>query len=130
MEGDVKGSGRRKYTSALRAEQAAATKRAVLSAARELFADQGYAATSVAAIAARAGVAVDTLYAAVGRKPVILRQLLETAISGTDDTVPAEERAYVRRVRAASSAREKIALYASAIEEIGSRLAPVHLALA
>jgi AcrR family transcriptional regulator len=130
MAEDVKASGRRRYTSALRAEQAAATKRAVLAAARELFAEHGYAATSVAAIAARAGVAVDTLYAAVGRKPVILRQLLETAISGTDDEVPALERAYVGRVRAAPSAAEKIALYAAAIAQLGVRLAPVHLALA
>jgi AcrR family transcriptional regulator len=127
---DVKGPGRRRYTSALRAEQAAATRRAVLAAARQLFAEQGYAATTVAAIAARAGVAVDTLYAAVGRKPVILRQLLETAISGTDDEVPALEREYVGRVRAASTAAEKIAIYASAIAAIGIRMAPVQLALA
>jgi AcrR family transcriptional regulator len=130
MTEDVKASGRRRYTSALRAERAAATRRAVLSAARELFAEQGYAATSVAAIAARAGVAVDTLYAAVGRKPVILRQLLETALSGTDDEVPALQRDYVRRVRAAPSAAEKVALYASAVAEVGVRLAPVQLALA
>src|SRR4051794_19320685 len=130
MTEDVKASGRRRYSSVRRAEQAAATKRAVLSAARELFAEQGYAATSVAAIAARAGVAVDTLYAAVGRKSVILRQLLETAISGTDEEVPALEREYVGRVRAASTAAEKIALYAAAVAEIGVRLAPVHLALA
>jgi AcrR family transcriptional regulator len=127
---DVKSTGRRRYTSARRAEQAAATKGAVLSAARELFAQQGYAATSVAAIAARAGVAVDTLYAAVGRKPVILRQLLESALSGTDDEVPALQRDYVREVRAASSGAEKIARYASAVAEIGVRMAPVHLALA
>jgi AcrR family transcriptional regulator len=127
---DVKSTGRRRYTSELRAAQAAATKRSVLSAARELFAEQGYAATSVAAIAARAGVAVDTLYAAVGRKPVILRQLLETALSGTDDEVPALERDYVRQVRAASSAVEKIARYGEAVAEIGVRMAPVHLALA
>jgi AcrR family transcriptional regulator len=120
----------RRYVSAVRAEQAAATRRSVLSAARELFAEQGYAGTSVAAVAARAGVAVDTVYAAVGRKPVILRQLLETAISGTDDEVPAHEREYVHRVRAAASAREKIALYASAIAEIGVRMASVQLALA
>ena len=128
MADDVKTS--RRYVSAVRAAQAAATKRAVLSAARELFAEQGYAATSVAAIAVRAGVAVDTLYAAVGRKPVILRQLLETAISGTDDEVPAVERDYVHRVRAASTAKEKIALYAAAVSEIGVRMAPVQLALA
>ena len=69
VEDDVKGAGRRRYTSAVRTEQATATRRAVLRAARELFAERGYAGTSIAAVAAHAGVAVDTVYAAAGRKP-------------------------------------------------------------
>lgn len=114
----------------MRAEQAAITRRAVLGAARELFAKQGYSATGVAQIAARAGVAVDTVYAAAGRKPALLRELVETALSGTDHAVPAEQRNYVRRIRAATGAREKLHIYAAAVAEIGERLAPVHRALA
>jgi AcrR family transcriptional regulator len=87
---DVKGT--RRYTSAVRAEQAAATRRAVLQAARDLFAEHGYAGTSITAIAARAGVAVDTVYAAAGRKPALLRELVEISLSGTDHAIPAEER--------------------------------------
>jgi AcrR family transcriptional regulator len=121
---------RRPYRSALRTEQAAATRQAVLEAARELFTAQGYRATGVAAIAARAGVAVDTVYAAVGRKPALMRHLVETSLSGSDDVVPAEERDYVRRLRAAGSAREKIRIYAAAVAAIGIRMAPVHRALA
>jgi AcrR family transcriptional regulator len=127
---DVKDSERRRYRSAQRTEQAAATRRAVLQAARELFSEQGYTATGVAQIAARARVAVDTVYAAAGRKPALLRELVETALSGTDDTVPAQARAYVQRVRAAGTARAKIAAYAAAVAEIGTRMAPVHRALA
>jgi AcrR family transcriptional regulator len=130
MPDDVKAPARRQYRSAVRAEQAAATRRAVLHAARELFAEQGYAATGVAAIAGRAGVAVDTVYAAAGRKPALLRELVETSLSGGDQAVPAEQREYVGRIRAASSAREKIAIYAAAVAEIGVRMAPVHRALA
>jgi AcrR family transcriptional regulator len=130
MAEDVKPPARRRYTSAVRAEQAAATRRAVLDAARDLFAEDGYAATSIAAIAARAGVAVDTVYAAAGRKPALLRELVETTLSGTDQAVPAEQRDYVLRIRAAASAREKIAIYAAAVSEIGVRMAPVHRALA
>src|SRR4051812_20936424 len=78
---DVKS--RRRYASAVRAEQAAATRHAVLQAARELFTERGYARTSIAAIAERAGVAVDTVYAAAGRKPALLRELVETSLSGT-----------------------------------------------
>lgn len=120
----------RRYVSAVRAEQAAATRHAVLSAARELFAEKGYAATSIAAIAARAGVAVDTVYAAAGRKPALLRELVETSLSGTDQTVPAVQRDYVIRMRAAGSAREKLEIYAAAVSAIGIRMAPIHLALA
>ena len=120
----------RRYVSVVRAEQAAATRRAVLSAARDLFAEQGYAATSISAIAARAGVAVDTVYAAAGRKPALLRELVETSISGTDQAVPALQRDYVVRMRAAGSAREKLAIYAAAVAEIGVRMAPIHRALA
>jgi AcrR family transcriptional regulator len=119
----------RRYTSTVRAEQAAATRRAVLRAARELFAEHGYAGTSIAAIASRAGVAVDTVYAAAGRKPALLRELVETSLSGTDHAVPAVERDYVVRVRAAATAREKLAIYAAAVADIGVRMAPIHRAL-
>ncbi len=120
---------RRRYTAPRRAAQAAATRRAILDAARRLFTERGYTATGVGDLAAAAGVAVDTVYASVGRKPELMRALMETAISGTDDAVPAEERDYVRRIRAASDARQKIAIYADAVAVIGERMAPVYRAL-
>ncbi|MGS0684742.1 TetR/AcrR family transcriptional regulator [Nakamurella sp. GG22] len=122
-------SGRRAYRSPRRTRQAAETRLAILSAARELFVLGGYSATTVAEIASRAKVSVDTVYATVGRKPAVLRELVETAISGTDQAVPAEQRDYVRRIRSADGATEKLALYATAIAEIQQRLAPVFLAL-
>src|SRR5947209_5291264 len=119
----------RTYRSSVREEQARRTRLAILDAARLLFTEQGYAATTIAQIAAGAGVAVDTVYAAVGTKPVLARLLLETSISGTDQAVPAEQRDYVQRVRAAATASEKIRLYATAVTEVNSRLAPLHLVL-
>jgi AcrR family transcriptional regulator len=119
----------RRYNSPRRAEQAAATRTEVLEAARELFVRNGYAATTIADIARTARVAVDTVYATVGRKPALLREVLESAISGTDHAVPASDRDYVARIRAAGSARDKLALYAGAIVRIQSRLAPVYLAI-
>lgn len=129
MTEDVKDPARRSYASPVRTEQAAATRRRILAAARELFAEHGYAATGVAAIAARAGVAVDTVYSAAGRKPVLLRELVETALSGTDEAVPGELRPYVRRIRETAAAGAKLAVYADAVAHIGVRLAPVHRAL-
>ena len=130
MDEDVKGSGaKRRYHSPRRAERAAATRQAVLASARELFVNHGYASTTVAEIAAGAGVAVDTIYATVGRKPAILRLLVETSISGTDRPVAADQRGYVKEVQASSTARQKIAVYAAAITTIQQRLAPVFVAL-
>ena len=127
MPHDVNGG--RSYHSPRRAEQAAATRSAVVGAARELFLTEGYAGTTVAAVAARAQVAVDTVYAAVGRKPALLREVVETSISGTDHAVPPSERDYVVRIREAAGARAKIRIYADAVAQIQSRLGPVYLAL-
>lgn len=130
MVDDVKGEpNRRSYSSPRRLEQAAATRRDVLAAARELFEINGYGPTTVAAIAARAQVSVDTVYATVGRKPALLRELVETALSGTDVPVPGEQRDYVARMRAAATAAEALTIYAGAITGIQQRLASVFLAL-
>lgn len=131
MSEDVKptGSGSRRYRSPRRAAQAAQTRAAILTAARELIGEVGYPAMTVAALARRAEVAVDTVYAAIGRKPDVLRQLVETAISGADEAVPADRRDYVVRIEAATTARDKIAIYAESIAGIQTRLAPVFLAL-
>jgi AcrR family transcriptional regulator len=119
----------RRYDNARRTEQAAQTRASILTAARELFLVQGYARTTVAAVAEQAGTAVDTVYAAVGRKPDLLRALVESAISGEDRPIPAEEREYVQRLRAAKDADEILAIYSEAVTAIQERLAPLFLTL-
>jgi hypothetical protein len=110
MTDNARKTSERRYHSPRRAEQAVATRRAVLDAARELFVHKGYLATTVADIAGHARVAVDT-------------------VSGTDQAIPAEQREYVARIRAATTARAKIEAYVEALVEIQPRLAPVYLAL-
>lgn len=127
MVEEVKGS--RRYSSVRRQEQAAATRGAVLDSARALFLEQGYATTTVAQVARRAGVNADTVYAAVGRKAELVRAVVETAISGEDRPVPAGDRDYVRRIRAATTAGAKIDLYAAALVQMAPRTAPVFRAL-
>ena len=121
--------GKRPYRSPRRAEQAIATRHAVLEAARERFVTAGYGATTIADIASRARVSVDTVYATVGRKPALLRQLVESAISGTDQAMPPEQRDYVQLIRQTPAARDKIGIYAGAIAGIQQRMAPVFVAL-
>lgn len=119
----------RSYRSPLRRDKAQQTRQDILAAARGLFTEHGYAATTVAEVAAEAGVAVDTVYAAVGAKSVIFRLLLETAISGTDEAVPAEERDYVKRMKAQPGARQKLEIYAAAVRAISERRGALHLVL-
>jgi AcrR family transcriptional regulator len=108
---------KRRYDATRRRQAAARTRTAVLDAARQLFAERGYAATSMTEIASQAGVALDTVYAAVGRKPELARLLIETAIS--------EQRDYVRAIQDAPDADTKIAVYAEAITAIAPRMALV-----
>jgi len=121
---------KRRYDATRRRQAAARTRAAILDAARDLFTERGYTATPMTAIADRAGVALDTVYAAAGRKPDLARLLIETAISGTDQAIPAEQRDYVKAVQAAPDAGTKIAIYAEAVTAIAPRLALVHSIIA
>jgi AcrR family transcriptional regulator len=120
---------RRTYDSSSRQEAARATRRAILVAARTLFLQQGYAATTMPDIARSAGVALDTVYAAVGKKPALFRLLVETAISGEDEAIRAEERDYVQAIRAEPDPANKLRIYTGALCRIHPRLAPLVTAL-
>lgn len=66
----------RRYRSPLREERAADTRRRITAAALELFTEQGFGGSTVTAIAERAGVASQTVYAIFGTKGAILQALL------------------------------------------------------
>lgn len=101
----------------------------MLRAARALFTTRGYAGTSVADVARRAKVSVDTVYAGAGRKPELLIAVHDMILGSADEPVPAEERDYVQRIRTAASAEEKIRCYADALADLFPRTVPVYLAL-
>ena len=117
--------GSRSYDASRRQRAADQTRRGIVEAARALFLARGYAATTMAAVAETAGVALDTVYASVGPKPTLFRHLVELAISGLDRPVVAEERDYVRQIQAETSAQRKLELYARATRHIQERLAPL-----
>jgi AcrR family transcriptional regulator len=119
----------RDYDNAARHAQSSATRQRIIDTARALILERGYRATTIAEIARRAGVHTDTVYELVGRKPVLLRELIEQAISGTDRAVVAEERDYVKAIQAERDATTKLAIYAHAVREIHTRMAPLLVAL-
>jgi AcrR family transcriptional regulator len=119
----------RKYDASRRRAAAEETRDRVLASARELFLAHGYAATSVSAIAERAEVSVDTVYAAVGRKPRLLLTVVDMVLASSTRPEPAEQRDYVVAIHGASGARAKITTYAEALGRLMPRVAPLLLAL-
>jgi len=118
---------RRAYDNSRRQSASQERRATILAAARELFVEHGYLGTTMTAIAERSGVSLDTVYELVGRKPGLFRLLVETAISGGDQEVPAEQRDYVRAIHAEPTAAGKLTRYANALPAIHSRLAPLLL---
>jgi AcrR family transcriptional regulator len=102
----------RRYDSPRRREQAAATRREILAAAQRLFERQGYAATTMAAIAAEAGVALKTVYVAFETKSGLLRALWHLLLRGDEADVPVGDRDWYRRVVEERDPRRQIELTA------------------
>ena len=88
----------RPYNSSRRREQAAATRRDILESAPRLFERQGYAATTMAAIAAEAGVALKTVYLAFETKSGVLRALWNRLLRGNEGEAPVAELSWYREV--------------------------------
>jgi AcrR family transcriptional regulator len=103
---------RRAYDSPRRRQQALATRRAVLDAARELFIQGGYVATTIDATAARAGVSPETVYATFKNKRALLSQLLDVAIAGDDAPVPILERSWVQQLRDQADPQRRLQILA------------------
>jgi AcrR family transcriptional regulator len=96
MAGSVKP--RRPYHSPRRQEQAAATRQTILRAAQVRFAEHGYVATTMDAIAAEAGVALKTVYSAFTTKSGVLRALWDLLLKGDADDAPVAARPWYREM--------------------------------
>src|SRR5262245_57451681 len=83
---------RRQYRSPLRAQRAAETRAALLTAAEELFVTKGWTATGMREVATAAGVATETLYAHFSSKRVLLRAVVDVAVAGDTQPVAMAER--------------------------------------
>jgi AcrR family transcriptional regulator len=110
----------------LRRAKAAATRLAIIDAARRLFVDLGYSGASIQAIADVAGVSRATVFNAVGGKAALLKAAYDVATVGDDEPIPLPLRAEATAARLEPDPRRSIALYAGMIANIGERLAPIY----
>lgn len=117
----------RAYTSALRADQAEQTRRRVVRAASVLFDRDGYAATSVTAVAREAGVSGQTVYNVFGTKAALLKAAYDVAIVGDDEAVPLAERPDVKELYATTDAAAFLRGYAALGREVAERVGSLAL---
>jgi AcrR family transcriptional regulator len=115
----------RRYSSAVRAEQARATRQRVLDAARAQFLRRGYGGATIDAIAGRAGVSVQSVYNTVGGKAALLKAVYDTMLAGDDEPVPIIARPTAVAMRAATEPRRFLALYARMGREMYERVGPL-----
>ena len=113
----------RRYNSPRRREQAAATRGEILEAAQRRFEQDGYAATTMAAIAAEAGVALKTVYVAFETKSGVLRALWHLLLRGDEADVPMGERQWYRDVLAEPDPRRQVRLVAQNSRAVKTRAA-------
>jgi AcrR family transcriptional regulator len=109
-----------------RAQKALATRRRILEAAETLFAADSYAATTIAAIADRADVAVQTVYAIFGTKRAVLSELLAARVVGDDAATPLKDRDDWRAMVAETGPRRQLALLAAIAARIGERMGALY----
>jgi AcrR family transcriptional regulator len=122
MPGPVK---RRAYSSPLRAEQARSTRARIVEAARALFTSQGYPATTLAQVAAEAGVATDTVLHVFGSKKALLTAVLDVAVGGDDAPVAVLDREGPQALRAEKDQRTQVAMLAAGLTGQLERIRPL-----
>ncbi|GIG86842.1 TetR/AcrR family transcriptional regulator [Plantactinospora endophytica] len=108
-----------------RADRARQTRRKIVEAARELFVERGYGATTLQDIADRAGVAVQTIYFTFGNKRSVLKELGDVTIAGDDEPVATMDRPWFRRAIAADTVDGQLRELVPGARGILERIAPI-----
>ncbi|MFC5139277.1 TetR family transcriptional regulator [Actinomycetospora rhizophila] len=120
---------KRRYDSSRRTEQARENRLRILRAAHELFVSQGYGATTVAEVAAAAGVAPETVYSAFRTKLTLLRRAWDLAVGGDDLDVHLLERPELRAVFDEPDLRARLVRFAGVNTAIMGRTAGLRRAV-
>lgn len=121
----LKAASRPPYSSAVRSNQAHLTRRAIVLAAGELFVEQGYAATTIDAVAERAGVGRKTVFSSVGGKGALLKLAWDWAITGDDEPIPMAERPAVQAILAERDPGRLVQMWVDMLLDVGSRATPI-----
>jgi AcrR family transcriptional regulator len=113
-----------------RTQKARETRLRILTAAGELFVEQGYGATNLQEVADRAGVAVQTIYFVFGNKRTLLKELADVTIAGDDEPVATMDRAWFRDAMATDTAGAHLQAHLHGTRKILERVAAITSVLA
>jgi AcrR family transcriptional regulator len=122
-------SGKRPYSSELREGQARHTRRQIVAAAAELFEQRGFAATTIDAVAAHAGVSRKTVFTSVGNKVALLHLAYDYAMAGDDEPVPVIDRPELRQIIAEQDPWRQGEMYAAFVTATNGRTSKLWMAL-
>jgi AcrR family transcriptional regulator len=114
---------KRSYDASSRREQARARRLSVVLAARDLFEQDGYRVTTIATVAARAGVSAESIYKGFGTKAALAKAVIDLALAGDDEPVPVADRPPMQAIRDEPDVRRKIAMFAHGLAERQARSA-------
>ena len=128
MDGDVKTQ--RPSEGAARQARTRRTRAAVVDAARTLFLDRGYAATTIEAISGLSDTPQATVYRLFSSKLGILKAVLDVSVVGDDQAVAMLDRPQVRALVSDEDPKEQLAGFAALLREVMARAAPMHRILA
>jgi AcrR family transcriptional regulator len=102
---------------------------AVIGAARTLFLERGYGATTIEAISELADVPAATVYRLFSSKHGILKSLLDASIVGDDENLPMADRPQVRTLLGERDPREQLAGFVAITAQVNARVAPLYRVL-
>jgi AcrR family transcriptional regulator len=112
---------KRRYDNSRRQAQVRATRTRVIQAAKQLFVEWGYPATTLEAVADAADVSLPTLYRQFGSKRALLKAVLDTSFGGDDEPVAFGDRPGVRAARAEVDPVELVEAFARIAREFMER---------
>jgi AcrR family transcriptional regulator len=118
--------GGRPYRSALRDEQARATRRRIVDAGAALFVESGYVPATIDAIAERAGVSRRTVFTSVGAKAAVLKLAFDWTLAGDEEPVAIADRPEVQRMMRGEDPAELLTAWMAMNAAINRRLATLY----
>lgn len=118
---------KRSYDASGRRERARQRRRDVIDAAQELFEADGFQATTISAVAKRAGVSAESIYKGFGTKAALAKAVFDVVLAGDDEPVPMVERPESLAIQQEPDVRRKLRIYVDGFVQRQQRSAQVQI---